>query len=541
LTQLEERSPVAREVREQRPGSPAGFSGGRIRWFLLTLAVGVVSVLSVWTISPRFEIDTPSVVDDWAGIFHSSDQMSKVVRFENPETERFHPGAILWTYILWHTFDAPGGLVGPNVWNVLRIVILVAGLSLFTALVLPRPRGPWEAALHAGLATLPAFVVVLVPKFARDLARFGPQEPLLVGGMALGGSLLVLAGKFLLGHSQPVPRWRVTTLGVLGSLAWILGVYQKEASVCVLPLIAGVLIAGRSQLRSWARLNAMRKSALAALGAVIALPLVHVAVETLRIVLRGDLVYDAQVRGGRGLVAGTRVLYSWAHEALPENVRQLMYVAIVLTVVAAVVRRRVDPIAVGALVSGALSFAFAGQSGVVATRYYIPICALFAVAFVVSLARLPTAVQVVGALAVVFAFVPPPGTRDEVQRWTNEELGNSALVRDVAGFESSGCRIAAAGFDIETSLALPVLIGLERGRLEGRCDADSYLVVGHGDEGRALASACAEGALEELRNAPIGAVHRCIRLRTEPVQDPTLGLVEPERLVALRRLEPALR
>jgi hypothetical protein len=265
---------------------------------------------------------------------------------------------------------------------------------------------------------------------------------------------------------------------------------------------------------------------------------VHVAVETFRIVQRGDLVYDAEVSGGRGLASGVRELYDWAHEALPENARQLMWAAIALTIVAAVVRRRVDPIAVGALLSGALSFAFAGQSGVVATRYYIPICALFAVAFVLSLARLPTAIQVVGALAVVFAFVPPPGTREEVRSWTNEELGNSALVKDVAELDSSGCLVAAAGLDIETSLALPVLVGLEQRIATGPCDdADAYLVVGPGEEGRALASACADGALEELRTAPVGSFHRCQRLRTEPVQDPTLGLVEPERLVAVRRFE----
>jgi hypothetical protein len=538
LTQLEERSTVASEVREPRADSPTGSQGQRLRWFLLLLAVGAVSVISVWMISPRFEIDTPSVVDDWASLFYSPDQMSKVVRFENPETERFRPGVILWTYVQWHTFDAPGGLVGPNVWNVLRVVILVAGLSLFTALALPVPRGRWQAVLHAGLATLPAFVVVLVPKFARDLARFGPQEPLVVGGMALGGALLVLAGKSLLVESRPLQRWRIAALVLLGSSAWILGVYQKETSVCVLPLVAGVVIAGRSHLESWPLLRASRKSALAALGAVVTLPLVHVAVETFRIVQRGDLVYDAEVSGGRGLASGVRELYDWAHEALPENARQLMWAAIALTIVAAVVRRRVDPIAVGALLSGALSFAFAGQSGVVATRYYIPICALFAVAFVLSLARLPTAIQVVGGLAVVFAFVPPPGTREEVRSWTNEELGNSALVKDVAELDSSGCLVAAAGLDIETSLALPVLVGLEQRSATGPCDdADAYLVVGPGEEGRALASACADGALEELRTAPVGRFHRCQRLRTEPVQDPTLGLVDPERLVAVRRFE----
>jgi len=503
--------------------------------------VAVVSLVAVWMISPRFEIVTPSVVDDWAALFHSSDQISQVLRFENPESDRFRPGVIAWTYVQWHTFDAPQGLVGPNSWNVLRVLVLVAGLSLLTALAIPFRRGRLDAVLYAALVGIPAFVVVMVPKFARDLARFGPQEPLLVGGMALGGSLLLLAGKSLLSESRQLHSWRILGLGVVGSVAWMMGVYQKETSVCVVPLLAAVLFVGRSRLAGWSRLSTGRKSGLAAIAAVVALPVAHVAIETFRIVRRGDLVYDAQVSGGRGLVRGVRDLYGWAHEALPPNARLLIYGAVLLTIAATVVRRKVDPIAVGALVSGALSFLFAGQSGVLATRYYIPICALFAVAFALSLARFPAPVQLAGVLAVFLAFIPPPGTREEVQRWTDEELGNQELVLEVARLESSGCLVAAAGLDLETSFALPVLIGLEReGRASACDDADAYLVVGPGEEGTALASSCVPDTLEQLREAPVGAVYRCDRLRAEPVRDPTLGLIEPDELVAQRRLQPAL-
>jgi hypothetical protein len=542
LTQLGERSAVEGAVHGQGAGevevvsANAGVLG---RWLLLA-GVTAVSLLAVWMISPRFEIDTPSVVDDWAALFYSSDQIADVVRFANPETERFRPGVILWTYAQWHTFDAPGGLVGPNAWNLLRVVILVAGLSLLTALALPLRRGRLEAVLYASLAVLPAFVVVLVPKFARDLARFGPQEPLLVGGMALGGSLLVLAGKALLEEERPLRRSVIAAFALGGSVAWVLGVYQKETSVCALPLLAGVLLAGRSRFASWPRLSRARRAALAALGAVLALPLVHVAVETTRIALRGDLVYDAQAGGGRGLADGVRALYEWTHEALPPNARLLIYAAFVLTAVAAVVRRRIDPVAVGALLSGLLSFVFAGQSGVVATRYYIPILALCAVAFAISLAQLPAPVQLAGALAVAFAFLPPPGTREEVQAWTDEELGNQALVQDVAALEGSDCVVAVSGLDLETSEALPVLVGIERRTVPGACErTDVFLVGGFGPEGEALRSACAAGGIELLREAHVGTLHRCARLRSEPVDDPALGPVEPDRLVAHYRLQPA--
>ena len=516
---------------------------GTARWLLVSLAAGAVSLLAVWMISPRFEIDVASVVDDWAAYFYSPEQLADVLRLTNPETERFRPGVILWGYLQWHTFGAPQDLLGPNVWNVLRVVILVAGLTLFTAVALPVRRGRLELVLYAGLASIPAFVVVLVPKFARDLARFGPQEPLLVGGMALGGSLLFLAARSLLDTSRPLRVWGVTALAVGGGVAWALGTYQKETSICVLPLLAGVAIAGWAKLAGWKHLSRARKAALGTVGAVVVLPLLHVAIETLRIVQRGDLVYDAEVGGGRGLVDGVRELWNWTHEAVPENARLLAYGAVVLTVVASIVRRRIDPIAVGALLSGALTFVFAGQSGVVATRYYIPVVALFAVAFALSLARLPTIVVAAGVLAVFFSFMPPPGTRAEVQSWTDEELGNGALVREAADLESSGCVVAAAGLDLETSVALPILVGVERTSDGGRTCApgETFFVAGPGEDGTALVSACAPEALETLVEAPVGAVYRCARLRSEAVRHPTRGLVPPPRLVALNRLEPVVR
>jgi hypothetical protein len=539
LTQLDVSSPADEAAVDPPPASSNAVDESRsARWLLLSLAVGAVSLLAVWMISPRFEIDVPSVVDDWAAYFYSPDQLADVLRLTNPETERFRPSVILWGYLQWHTFGAPQDLFGPNVWNVLRVVILVGGLTLFTAVALPVRRGKVELALYVGLASIPAFVVVLVPKFARDLARFGPQEPLLVGGMALGGSLLFLAARSLLDTSRPLRLWGVTALAVAGGVAWALGTYQKETSICVLPLLAGVAIAGWSQLAGWKRLSGARKAAVGALGAVVLLPVLHVAIETLRIAQRGDLVYDAEVGGGRGLLDGVRELWNWTHEAVPENARLLAYGAVVLTVIASIVRRRVDPIAAGALLSGALTFVFAGQSGVVATRYYIPVVALFAVAFALSLARLPTAVAAAGVLAVFFSFMPPPGTREEVQSWTDEELANGALVREASELESAGCVVAAAGLDLETSVALPVLVGIEQAERARTCPPGArFLVVGPGEEGMALASACVPSALERLREAPIGSVYRCERLRSEPIQDPTLGLVEPEQLVAQHRLQ----
>lgn len=512
---------------------------GAARWLELVVVIALVAGVAVWLTSPRFAIDSPSLEDDWAAITRSPDQLSELARFTNPEEQRFRPGWIMWNYVQWHTFDAPRGLVGPNAWNIGRLLVFVAGLCLLTALALPAPRGPWEAALYPVLAGIPALLVLTVPKFARDVARLGTQEPLLLGGMALGGSLLVLAARSLLAGSRPLVRWRTAALGVAGSVLWLVGVYQKESSVCVIPLIAAVLFVGRARLAGWKRMSTRRRAALGVLGAIVVLPLVHVAFEIFHIAARGDLVYEAEVDGGRGIVRGLEVLYDWAHEVFSPDAQLIVWGAVGLTILAAAIRRRIDVLACGALASGALTFVLAAQSGVAMSRYYMPLYALFAVALALSLARLPRIFQLAGLAWLVLVFVPPHGVREEVSGWTDEEQDKAAFVRAVTDLEGSGCAVAMGGLDAETSEALPVLVHLERRPAPRACEERAtYLVVRLSGEGIPLVRACAPGALEPLMERFFGSIYRCGRLGDKPVRDPTLGLIDPEKLVAVRRLRP---
>lgn len=527
-----------------RVSPPAGRSNGRsdrvgaLRWWCLAAVVLFVSGVGLWEISPRLDIDTASLVDDWAAVSRSPDQLSDVARLSNPEERRFRPGWILWNYVQWHTIDAPGGLVGPNLWNVARLVVLVAGLCLLTALALPRPRRPREAALHAGLAGIPALLVVTAPKFGLDLARFGPQEPLLLGGMALGGSLLVIAARSLLDATRPVGAGTAVA-AVAGSGFWIVGTYHKETSLAALPMILAVAVVGRSRLGGWSWLSPSRRVVLAALSAVVVLPLVHVAVESARIVVRGDLVYDAEVDGGLGAASGFVDLVAAANDALPPYWRLSALAAVVLTAITALARRRIDVLAVGALSTGVLVLLLAGQSGAIATRYFIPAFALLVVSLSLSLARLPQLLQLVVLVAAVIALVPPTSTIDEVREWTELERRDAGVVRMVAGLATEGCVVAVAGLDEESAQALPVVAGLVSPPPSSRCEGgETYLVAGIGEAGRALLEACAPGGLELVLEG-FGSVYRCAALRTEPVHDPEVGVVEPEQLVARRRLHLA--
>jgi hypothetical protein len=498
----------------------------------------VVCAIGVWTLSPRFGLDTPSLVDDWWAIDRSPHQASVAIRFGNPEDKRYRPGLILWSYVQWHTFDAPRGLVGPNVWNVARLLVLVVGLCLLTTLALPPPRGTRDSVILAGLAALPALLVVTVPSFAVDLARFGPQEPLLVGAMALGGSLLALAVQALLTDSGDVPRLRTALLAVAGSAFWIIGVYQKEASLCVLPFVAAAALAGRMRLKIRTRFGLGRRITLLAVGAVVLLPLVHVAVETVLITRRGDLVYDAKVDGGLGPASGFSDLIEHIDEHLTVLATVVIAGAIVAVFAASLVTRTLNKLAVGALLSGILALLFAGQAGVV-SRYYLPTFALAAVAFSLALALFRRRERVIGLVVVAaLGLLYAPGARDKVEAWAGGEREWAEFVRSVSEVEASGCTVAAAGFELETSEALPVLVALGRREEPSGCSkGETYLVVGPNETGAALLQVCVSDALSTIRDWPSGSVYRCEHLATEAVRDPEFGLLEPKELIVHRRLK----
>ena len=509
------------------------------RWLPLLLGVLVVWAIALSIISPRFELGTPSFVDDWWAATRSSDQLADVVRLGNPEEERYRPGLILWNYVQWHTFDAPRGLVGPNVWNLARLFVLVAGLSLLTAVALPPARDRRDAVNLAGLATLPALLVVTDPVFAVDLTRFGPQEPLLIGGMALGGALLALAAQALLTESRDVQRVRTTALAVAGGAFWTIGVYQKEASICVLPFVAAAILAGRGRLAVWKTLGFSRRVALIAVGAVVVLPLAHVAVETAWIVRSGNIVYNAEVDGGRGAVHGLENIIRRMDETLSVVALAVVLGAVAVVVVAFVATRRLNMLAVGSMCSGVLALLFAGQAGAVVSRYYLPTFALFVVALSLSLVWFRPRVRVLGvAVMAALGLASSPAARDRIDAWVAYEREWSELLKSVTAADASGCPVAAAGFEAETTGALPTLVGLERHGERGSCaEGGTYLVVGPNESGAALLKVCAPGASTTLRDWPSGSVYRCTRLASEPVRDPELGRVQPEELILRRRLE----
>jgi hypothetical protein len=271
----------------------------------------------------------------------------------------------------------------------------------------------------------------------------------------------------------------------------------------------------------------------------VLLPLVHVAVETVLIARRGDLVYDAKVDGGLGAASGFLDLIKSIDEHLTVLATVVLVGAIIAVAATSIVTRTLNNLAVGALLSGVLALLFAGQAGAVVSRYYLPTFALLAIAFSLALARFRRRERVIGLVVVAaLGLLYAPGARDKVEAWAGGEREWGEFVRSVIEVDASGCTVAVAGFEREASEALPVLVALDRRGEPSRCtEGETYLVVGPNETGAALLQVCGSEALSTIRDWPSGSVYRCEHLATESVRDPELGRLEPKELIIRRRLK----
>ena len=171
------------------------------RTAIVPSAIGglVVALLAAWLTSPRFSVTAPSLIDDWAELRWSPLAFHQALHLGyDPATYdggRYRPGFwAFWAQLQWHTLGAPHTMRGPNLWNVIRNGLFGLGLaSVVVAAIRPAVRARLGTAWLAALAAVPGALVVSTPQLTHDFARLGPQEPLLVGGMALGLVLTLAA------------------------------------------------------------------------------------------------------------------------------------------------------------------------------------------------------------------------------------------------------------------------------------------------------------------------------------------------------------
>ena len=507
--------------------------------FLVALAY------TIWLLSPRFGIASPSAIDDWNGASRDAASLGDLIGpfFESP-VQRFRPGFDLFDYVEWHTFGAPFDMTGPNLWNVLRVALLLAAIGVVPALLARALRPDLSPFALGALTAVPPCLVVTGTAIPVDLARLAPQEPMLIGATVCGAALVLLGlDRRLAGGSPAHVLWPIA----VGWPLFVLGATSKEASMAFLAAAPFVYL---FLLRRWRERNLVdsfwdpfRRPAFLACAAALALPLLWVTFRAATIGEAGADLYQAGSPTGAG-EWGDRLRQAWDLQwgAFGETVRSPLWraLAIALPVVAvgvALDRRRVPWLAVGLGIAAVIMLVIQGLPAVVTSRYFLPTMALLAMAATLLLAQGRAWLRWGALAAAVVAIVSGTGSaRDSVEAWADGERDTSAVVAELADLAERGCRVHMWGLDVERGEALPRLVALEMDGIERDCPAgDDVFVVTLGGgpverTGNDVDAACAED-WEGHGSAGIWTLMRCGELRPRVEGEPTAALLRRVRLV----------
>jgi hypothetical protein len=477
----------------------------------LLACLSVVALLSFVTYEPRLHQRFPSMVDDWNAIASAPQQLQKVVAFHNPEGGRYRPGFVLWSVLQWHTLGAPTTFTGPQLWGLARLAILVLGVTLLAALLIAPPRSwgfppdpRWLLTLGIPLSTL------TVPATAVDIARFGPQEPLMVGCISIGAVMMVRSLDTMLDVHRKVLGSLLTA--VAGVVIWAFGIAQKESSLCLLVLAPFLLPTILGQAARWANISSRRRRAIAAIGIGAFLAFIPMLFRTLQLATSGTRVYQ-EIAAQQSFTNRLAEQFLEAGGSLQTPFFALLTVAVVVVTLVTIHRRGTDWLAVG-LIATALAFiGFAAEAGVVASRYYLPVIALLALALGRGAAALGTRAAIAtSALLLLFGSLHAVLARHSTDRWVVDERSQEELVRQSASRHSAGCSISVTGSNVELVAALPVLMPLARATSRGCEKNERFLVVidwAYGPTTSQDRSLVACGSAQVVWSNRIGRILRC--------------------------------
>jgi hypothetical protein len=491
---------------------------------------------------PRLRVHGPSLVDDWTEIrygplaWHQLKHLAYDPASYDPG--RFRPAFWgIWSQLQWHTLGAPGSMIGPNLWNYVRIALFAIAVAGIVVVALELSGSRLGTGWAAVFAALPAVLVLGTPQFGVDFERFGPQEPLLFGGIAAGLLLLgYAAAKVIDGRAER--RAVVVLAAVAGALLYVFGVYVKEASVCLL-LLLPFLPYGR--IRALVRdVAGRRRVLLALLATVVVVPVAHMVAEILDLYGQPQLVYGAEKPHGiRGTISrfATVAWDQWRGlgDLTGTPLWQVLIPAITVIVAVQAFRartlRRLD---VALVVLGWALLVFQGMTAALETRYFIPVVALFGIVAVLLITERSRSVQewaVVAAAVLVVIHIPSSG--NATFGYANNDAQSLRYIDAVARLHPEECEVYRSRMDIEARFAVPEVLALRPAPGSGCVKGyDAVLVQGTDflnatfdtKSDKAVEGACTDG-WTQLQKIDRAIVYGCRRLSAQP---PAASRMRPE-------------
>jgi hypothetical protein len=496
---------------------------------------------SLWLLSPRFSVPGPSPIDDWNGASHGASSLGDLLRnFVEAPSQRFRPGFELFDHVEWHTFGAPLDMTGPNLWNGLRVALLVAAIGAVPALLARAAHPGLSPATLGALAAVPPALVMTGTAIPVDLARLAPQEPMLIGATVCGAALVLWGlDRRMAGASLA----RALVPAAVGWPLFVVGATSKEASACFLavaPFIYLFLVRRwRERGLAGSLLAPLRSRAFLVTAAALIVPLLWVAFRAATIGDEGADLYQAGSPTGTGEWS-ERLRQAWDIQWAGFTVtvgspvwRALALALPLLAIAVALDRRRVPWLALGLMVAALATLVIQGLPAVVMSRYFLPTMALLAMAASLLLAQgraWPRWAALVAAAIVVAGGAG--AARDSVVAWAADEHATAAFVGEVTDLAEQGCRLHAVGLDVERGEAMPRLVGLRVEGITPPCRERETLVVtiAGADPSSPLWRAC-EDNWATRSSLGIWQLLSCARLRERVDGERVADLLAAARLI----------
>jgi hypothetical membrane protein len=416
----------------------------------------------------------------------------------------------------------------------LRIALFLVAVWILTAWLVGR-----SSKIPRAMIWLAPVAVALTPGIADDLTRYGPADPMMVAGLIIGLALIGAGVRHLVFDPQTLRSQALAGATIIsGYLIYLVGVYSKEASFCLLAFVPFFLkwLAGSGHRympgsrRAW--------SLVAALGILLVAPLLHVATHLALSLFAGDRPYPAAdhslpakvyAAGVSPLLGHPPALHTWLWVVAAPG-------AIIVAVTAARRRERDAWLLVGVLTTGFLMTSLALGRGEIGSWYYIPwIVAVAAVGFR-GLAQTNVGLNLgVAALVVLMAV---SGTRTALANWAQAERSGSTAVEIASGLVNAGCPVYLANFDIEQRVAIPLLFPHANPRAARQCAPDSaeaYAVSWKSAPLPAQFAAHCDSRWQNLGTVDRIGTYRCGSFRPTVIADQNAASGYPDiHVVALR-------
>ena len=444
----------------------------------------VAALLGGIVVHARTGITSPSMIDDWAYAGYPAKSLGYLAgAFLHPIGDRFRPAFEWWNDLQWHTLGAPGSLTGPHLWGYARMLLFMTGLVLVPGLVAAAERRrPGPVAL-ACLCAAAGATLLSGPWTNTDFFRLAPQEPVLFGASACGlAVMLTVTRRWIEARSLPIAGNRRALLLAAyagGLLLWLLGVYQKEASICLLAFAPFLYL---FLDRRW-RENGLLERALwrarpfRVTAALLVLPVLHVAIMSLSLSGQGASLYGAKPPSG--LIdwigrAGHSLSLQWDQmdTVIGTSAWRVLAVLVIALLIGVAIRDRGVPwLPLGLVVTGWCAFVFQGIPLLVQSRYFIVPMALWMAAAILLLAQLPRWIvwaATVGLAAV--AIVNVDDDRRALDGWKTMERDEAGAVYLIATMHPASCPVYMRNVDLERAEALLKLLPLVGTPMRGRCE-----------------------------------------------------------------------